>query len=386
VKIGILASHPIQYHAPLYRALAAVCDLDVFYAHRQDAEGQAASGFAKGFDWDVDLLDGYRSRFLRNEARVPDAGAFRGCDTPEIRGVISRGGFDGFIVMGWHLQAYWQALAACRKAGVPCLARSDSQLLPPPVWLKRIVKAVVYPRLLGRFAGFLVPGRRSRDYLRRYGIADARIFDVPYSVDTELFKRDASGDRDAVRAEMGAGPGDLLLLSIGKFIPLKRMADVIAAVARLRGRNVPARLCLIGSGPLDAELRSQAAQCDAPVRFLDFRNQSQLPRYYRAADLLVLASDSETWGMVVNEAFACGAPAVVSDAVGCAPDLIRPGVTGDTFPVGDVDALAGKISEFGMRCANAEVDAALREMTATNSPARAAASILTAIESAKQWA
>jgi glycosyltransferase involved in cell wall biosynthesis len=82
----------------------------------------------------------------------------------------------------------------------------------------------------------------------------------------------------------------------------------------------------------------------ADATFLGFRNQSELPAIYAAADVLVLPSDrQETWGLVINEAMAAGLPVIASDAVGCVPDLIAPGVTGDRFPPGDVKALAAAL-------------------------------------------
>ena len=88
-------------------------------------------------------------------------------------------------------------------------------------------------------------------------------------------------------------------------------------------------------------------QENLPVTFAGFLNQSEIPKAYVAADCLVLPSDSgETWGLVVNEAMACGIPAIVSDHVGCGPDLVIEGETGGVFPLGDIDALAHKIAHF----------------------------------------
>ena len=102
------------------------------------------------------------------------------------------------------------------------------------------------------------------------------------------------------------------------------------------------QVVLVGSGELEDALREAAtSELEVPVHFAGFKNQSELPQYYVGADLLVLPSDGgETWGLVVNEAMACGLPAVVSDAVGCAPDLIDAGETGEVFPMGDIEALA----------------------------------------------
>jgi glycosyltransferase involved in cell wall biosynthesis len=105
------------------------------------------------------------------------------------------------------------------------------------------------------------------------------------------------------------------------------------------------RVVMIGSGELEEELRALGASERIAVHFAGFKNQSELPACYAAGDVLVLCSGSETWGLVVNEAMACGLPVIVSDVVGCAPDLIDKGKTGFVFPVGDIDALANRLRQ-----------------------------------------
>jgi glycosyltransferase involved in cell wall biosynthesis len=77
------------------------------------------------------------------------------------------------------------------------------------------------------------------------------------------------------------------------------------------------------------------------IRFCGFRNQSELPRFFDLATVFVLPSRHEPWGLIVNEVMNAARPAIVSDDVGCAPDLIEDGVNGCIYPVGDVDALTG---------------------------------------------
>ena len=103
----------MQYHAPLFRRLAAEpgLDLTVYYAHRPTPAEQG-TGFGVSFEWDVDLTAGYAHVFLENVARAPSVATFDGCDTPSIGPVIRSGGFDAFLVMGWHARAYWQARRA----------------------------------------------------------------------------------------------------------------------------------------------------------------------------------------------------------------------------------------------------------------------------------
>jgi glycosyltransferase involved in cell wall biosynthesis len=347
MRLGVLATHPIQYHAPLYRALAERIDLEVYFAHEQTAQGQAKAGFGVAFEWDVPLLDGYSYQFLRNRAKNPDVSTFAGCHTPEIADVIARERFDAFLVNGWYNRSLWQAMRACWRTRTPLFVRGDSQLGTPRSLPFRIAKEAFYRAFIPRFDGYLVVGQRAREYYEYYGAREDRMFFTPHFIDNAWFRAQAADvDPGALRAELGVSDDTALMLFVGKFIPKKRPADVIRAARQLQDRGRSVQVVLVGSGELEDELRATAQALDVPVHFAGFKNQSELPHYYVGADLLVLPSDGgETWGLVVNEAMACGLPAVVSDAVGCAPDLIDPGETGETYPLGDINALASALEQ-----------------------------------------
>jgi glycosyltransferase involved in cell wall biosynthesis len=341
LKLGILASHPIQYHAPLFRELCQHVDLRVFFAHRQTPQAQADAGFGVAFDWDVDLLDGYPHVFLANRARVPDVGRFWGCSTPDITREIATGDFDAFVVMGWSLRAYWQAVLACRRAGVPVSVRGDSHLGTPRGGVKTWTKQHLYPWLLRQFDTCLYVGQKNRDYLLHYGVREDRLFFSPHCVDNAWFAaRATDSHRSAMRAQLGLDESAKVVLFVGKLIDLKRPMDMLAALHLLKEWGVIAHGVFAGDGPLRDDLAREGIHLAVPLHFLGFRNQTQLPAVYAAADALLLPSSSETWGLVVNEALACGTPVVVSDAVGCAPDLVHPASTGNTYTAGDVPGLA----------------------------------------------
>lgn len=383
MRLGILASHPIQYHAPLFRALAARMDVQVYFAHRQTPVEQAAAGFGVAFDWDVDLLSGYAHEFLPNRASRPGVDHFLGCDTPEIARRIRRERFDAFFVTGWNLKSFWQAAMACRLTRTPLLVRGDSQLGSPRSPLRRVLNEATHRTMLRCFDGFLVVGERNREYLRHYGISPCRLFDAPHFVDNAWFHAraiDASRHRETMRAELGFTPETPLALFVGKLIPKKRPADVVRALARVRADRPDVGLVIVGAGQEEAELRALVNRESLPVAFAGFRNQSELPAWYAMADMLVLPSDGgETWGLVVNEAMACGLPAVVSDAVGCAPDLVTPGLTGERFPLGDVDALAQAIARALPLRARSETQDALRARMSRYSLATAADGVEAAV-------
>jgi glycosyltransferase involved in cell wall biosynthesis len=131
-------------------------------------------------------------------------------------------------------------------------------------------------------------------------------------------------------------------LFVGKFEEKKRPFDFLRALEAADGEGIMA-----GDGALKAKCEKYAREKGLNVKFSGFVNQSGMPAVYASADVLVLPSDArETWGLVVNEAMACGLPAVVSNEAGCAPDLVREGRTGYVFPCGDVEKLAACMKRF----------------------------------------
>lgn len=377
-RIGFLVSHPIQYYTPFFRELAQRCDLTVYFAHRQDAIGQGQAGYGVAFDWDIDLLSGYESRFLTNVARVPSTQSFAGCNTPEIADRISEGRFDAFVVPGWSLRAYWQAVRACRRARVPVMVRGDSQLAGQRGGPAGRVKGVVFPHLLKQFDACLYVGQRNREYLEHYGVPAGRLFFSPHCIDNDAFKRGS----DAVRgvAVPGAPGGRRRVLFVGRLVESKRPLDVVHSVARLVAAGMPLELVVAGAGELSGRMEEAARAGGLDARFLGFVNQSGLPSVYASSDVVVLPSTAvETWGLVVNEAMACGVPAVVSDAVGCGPDLIEPGLTGAVAPLDDVPALATAIASV-LALDVGRVRHALVARMDLYSPARAAEGLLQAAD------
>jgi glycosyltransferase involved in cell wall biosynthesis len=202
--------------------------------------------------------------------------------------------------------------------------------------------------MLRLYRSFLTAGKRNREYLEHFGVPQSQIHFSPSCVDNQFFEASAAHARTAagrahVRDKLGIPHESFAVLFVGKLDENKRPTDVIAAAAAL-GKNVTA--VMVGSGPAQDRCSAEASGLGVHALFPGFVNQSRLGEIYAAADVCVLPSTSETWGLVVNESLASGTPCVVSDGVGCAPDLINPGVTGDVFPTGDIAALVGAITQI----------------------------------------
>lgn len=349
-RLAIVTTHPIQYQAPWFRAMAAhpELDLEVFFCHQATPSQQAAAGFGVEFDWDVPLLEGYRYRFLKNVAADPSGRHFGSLDTPEIRDIIAEQRFHAVINCGWHRKSYWQSIRACWKTRTPVMVRSDSHLRTERTALKEALKLPAYRLFIPRMDACLAVGRWSREYFLHYGARPDRIFLVPHVIDERWFSESAARlapCRPELRAQWKLPDAAAVFVWAAKFIPLKRPMDFLRAIdaAARAGSNV--RGLMVGDGPLRAESEAFAREHNVPVTFTGFLNQSEIVKAYVAADALVLISTEETWGMVVNEAMVCGRPCIVSDKVGCGPDLIT-SETGAVFPLGDVDRLAALMSKF----------------------------------------
>lgn len=340
-RLAVITTHPVQYYAPLFRELAGRVDLMVYYAHQPSAQQQAAAGFGTAFEWDVDLLSGYAHEFLPNVAKVPDAGTYAGCDTPAISDNFRSGQFDGVLSLGWHVKSLQQGIWAAKRMGLPVMIRGDSQLGMQTNCVKLVAKRLLYPGLLRVFDAALAVGQRNKAFFCHYKYPEKRIFMSPHAVDTRAFADGASADaRARTRTELGIGADVPLVLFAGKLVAFKRPGDVVAALGALRRSGLKAEMMIAGSGPLEGALREQARTLDLPLHELGFVNQSRMPAVYAAADILALPSTGrETWGLVANEALACGTPVVLSDAAGSAADL-GDGMAGLVFPCGDVHALA----------------------------------------------
>ena len=362
-RLAVFTSHPIQYQAPLFRALAACPDLEptIHFGSRHGADVAMDSGFGQAFRWDVPLLDGYDHRFVPNVAARPDVSRFGGVRVADAAGELARGDYDALLLLGWQTRAHVQMLRAAWKLELPVIVRGESTLQRTPAngargiarrvaWLP--VRQRLYRAAFRRVDAFLVIGSRNREYYRSFGVPDEKLVWAPYGVDNDWFapsepRRESA--RERIRAHIGALAGTVVFASSAKLIARKRPFDLVDAVARLRARGIDARALFIGDGEeRDAILdRARAAGMSDAMWITGFVNQRELPDWYAAADALVLPSDSrETWGLVVNEAMAAGLPVVVSDAAGCSVDLVREGDNGFTYACGDVPALAERLTRI----------------------------------------
>ena len=347
-RVAYLVTHPIQYQAPLIRLISAQSDIDltVFFQSDMSLGAYDDQGFGREVKWDVPLVDGYRHEFLPGLWRHGPVTAQRPINWGFAHR-LTKARFDALWVHGYARWVNWAAMLCARASGLAVLVRDEATLFSAQRSLVRQQAKRVFFSLLSNIVdGFLAIGSANRDYYLAQGVPSQRIFSMPYCVDNEFFAtraREPAADSRQLRGAHGIPAGGAVILYASKFEPRKRPKDLLLAYEKLIGRltgGVKPHLLFLGDGELRASLEAEARskRLDS-VKFLGFRNQSELPQYYALCDVFVLPSTNEPWGLVVNEVMATGKPVIVSDSVGCAPDLVHGGRNGFVFPTGDVDAL-----------------------------------------------
>ncbi len=325
----MLTEIPAPFRIPLFNALAERAELRVLFLAPHDPRRSHYDLHEE--EWRFDHV------FLRG--RELHAG---GRWTVVNRGVVGElRAFrpDAVAVGGWNQPAFWQALAYCKARRTPLLvwiestardARSEAR---PLELAKRA--------LIRGAAGAFVPGRASAEYARELGVAEDRVVVAPNAVDNAFFAGAPRARHEGCR-----------FLYVGRLDPEKGLDVLLEAFAGVAGE-----LEIVGRGSREEELRSRAG---AHVHFRGAVSRDELPALYASADVFVLPSRSEQWGMVLNEAAAAGLALVATDAAGAAYELVDEELR---VRAGDAEALSRVLERVAS-------DPALRKESATRARQR----------------
>ncbi|MEI6456970.1 MAG: glycosyltransferase family 4 protein, partial [bacterium] len=345
-RLAIISSHPIQYNAPLFALLAGSEKLEirVFYTWSQSRESLFDKDFGKTIQWDIPLLDGYPYEFVPNISPNPGPGSYRGIVCPELNVKIAGWGAEALLVYGWNYHAHYHAMRHF-KGRIPVYFRGDSTLLDETGGMKQFMRRL-FLRWIYRKADYaFYVGENNRRYFLEHGFREDHLFFAPHAIDNRRFS-DPEGklrpETEKWKGELGIAGDDKVILFVGKFEPKKDPLLLIRAALELNKPGL--HYLFVGNGALEPQMRS-LAEGKKGFHFIPFQNQSRMPVVYHMSNILVLPSQGpgETWGLVVNEAMACGKAVLVSDRTGCAIDLVRPGENGFVIPSGDAGACAGKL-------------------------------------------
>ena len=315
-RVTVVSPEPTPYRAPLFDALSARPDIDLTVIY--------AAETVAGRTWTVEPR--HPAVFLRGTG-VPGASRILRHDYPVTPGVfreLSKARPDCVVVSGWSLFAAQAAIAWCRVRRVPYLLMVESHDEGPRAAWRRAAKGTVVPPVVRGAAGLLVTGTLARRSVLERGARPENVRVFANTIDVEAWQARAAeltARRDELRVGLGLAPDDIAVLCVSRRAPEKGIDTLEEAVRMVDGQF---RLVVVSDVPHDRVVEA-----------------------YVAADVFALLSRHEPWGVVVNEAAACGLPLVLSDRVGAAPDLLRAGENGFLVPVDDASAAAGALAKLG---------------------------------------
>lgn len=354
-RLAIITTHPIQYQAPIWRALAQCQDLEihVYFGSDFSIRGYKDVGFGVEVKWDVPLTEGYPHTFLSTDPRIKGTNGFFTLRASHLSAKLKEFQPHCALVCGYMPFFYLEAIRILRAQKIPILLRTeatDEALTRSPA--KRFLRSQALRLLYRQCAGFLAVGKNAERHYLSHGVSPTQISWSPYCVDSQMLARQVSQyvpQRQDLRQQMGFDETQITFLFSGKLIPKKNpllIAHALKALTEAQRQRIA--LIVLGDGELKSGFEAQCKSLlGTRATFVGFQNQSELGKYYAAADCLLLPSAwGETWGLVINEALQFGIPAIVSDKVGCHRDLIIEGQTGYVFPHGDASMLKAAMSKI----------------------------------------
>ena len=342
-KLAIVATHPVQYNVPwIVRLAQKDIQIKVFYTYEQSSKGLVYdSGFGKAVKWDIPLLNDYDYEFVPNTAGKPGLERFMGIVNPALIRKIEDFGPDGLLVIGWNYHSHLRVMRHFHRR-IPIYFRGDSVLLHVKAGWRKLARRLFLTWVYRYVDYAFYVGANNKSYFLRHGLRPSQLVFAPHAIDVERFSQPDDlykEQADQWKKRLGIPAGNLTVLFAGKMMKVKNPTFMIELARAAKG--MPISFVMVGDGELRDQVKRLAA--DIPnMLFVDFQNQTIMPSVYRIGDVYIMPSFSETWGLGINEAMACGVPVMVSDQVGCAVDLVLENKTGMTFALDEID----KCSDF----------------------------------------
>jgi len=347
-----LLTHPIQYFSPLFQLMAKDDEIDllVLYCSDENVKGHIDKGFGVEVKWDIPLLEGYNYKFLKNNSWKPSIfNGFFGLINFEIFKALKNERGSYLVIHGWAYASNLLAVIAAKLSGVKICLRAENPLNQELLKSKHILflRKFFFKYFFFRlFNYFFYIGNQNKKLYEYYGAIKEKLVFTPYAVDNNSFRVEYEKYKDKkpeLRKELGLPIDKIIILTSGKYIYKKRPMDLLKAYKELYSNT--AALIFLGDGELKDDMQNYISKNELKDVYLTgFKNQSEVGKYFAAADIFVLPSGAgETWGLVVNEAMNFALPVIVSDLPGSGYDLVIENENGFMYRSGETAILKKKL-------------------------------------------
>lgn len=349
-KIAIISSTPFYYHISLYKKMVQHSDIDliVYYCSDETIKGQDVRKMYNANAKIVnksDLLGGYNYKFLKNYSLNPSFMNWPfGLMNFGILKEINKGRFDVVVLQSWTNLTWWLAFIACLITKTKVMFMTDSNILSESSKskFKILLKKVILEKFLFKYSfGFLTSGTANEDFYRYYNVPKSKIIRLPFSWGYEEILQKANTlkiKKAQLRKDFDIEESSFVILYVGRLSKEKNPLVILDAYKKINNKNK--KLFVVGDGPMRKEFEKKINDLNLEnVNMVGFVPHEKTFDYYTLADVLILSSEHETWGIVVNEAMCFSLPIVASNRVGSAVDLVDNGKNGYIFPFNDSQKL-----------------------------------------------
>jgi len=335
-KLAWISTHPVQYQTPLLRLISQQknINLTTIFFNDFSIREYIDPEFGNSIKWDIPLTDGYNFTFLtsslsNNSELIKFFLILKG-----LLIQLSSNKFDIILIQGWNHYGYFLAAIIAKFFGIKLLLRSEaSSHINNSKGLRKIFKNVFLKKYFTYIDYFASIGSKNYEFYIQMGVTDSKIGKIPYAVDNDFFQSIAADlDINLFKKSLGLSINRPIILYAGKLTKRKKSLDLIDAFISLTIKNLDFKpyLIIIGEGELKENINSKIADYNLnhSIFSFGFCNQYELAKFYAIADIFVLTSINETWGLTVNEAMNGKTAILVSNQVGSGYDLVKNGING----------------------------------------------------------
>ncbi len=351
MRVLALFKVPTPYLAPLFRLLAKSegIDLTVVYGIRLGDEYEFYDYKSKKFiKYGVNVLEGYNYKFLEKNIRKTDAKEYKVYNIRIVSEILN-GNYDVILNgLSYWSPCTWMALVVAKAKKIPIVTRATVEAGRKRNHFLLALKHVVVGSYLRNIKAGVYECRSQKEYLIQYGMKESEVFFAPCAVENEYFiqKKDDIC-KEEVRRSLGISDKTTVIIDVAMLIPRKRPMDVISAIEILNRKGYDIALYLLGNGELEEELKNYIADKGISNVFFTGRiPQNRVAEYLAASDIFLIASENDASPKALNEAMNFELPIVVSDAVETLDQLLKPGINGYSFSVGNVGEMANCIESI----------------------------------------
>lgn len=309
MKILFTTNIPSPYRMDFFNELGRFCDLTVLLETDRAAD--------RDKQWITQKEGNFRAVYMKQRYRSTDT-AF----CPDVISCYKKFKADITVVGGYSTPTGMYLIQYLRRHGVPFVLNCDGGLIKRDSWLKERIKRY----FIGSPAWWLSTGDSCSRYLLHYGAREERIIVYPFTSikENDILERPLSDMEKQEMRDCLLMKERKIIISVGQFI-YRKGYDILIEAMKEEGET---GIYIIGGKPLPEYLELKDRYGLKHLHFLDFKTKAELKKYYRAADLFVLPTREDIWGLVINEAMAHGLPVVTTTQCVAGQELIEDGMNG----------------------------------------------------------